>query len=61
MDYHRKSIRLKDFDYSKEGLYFLTIDVQDKLGLFWDENKINKAGEMIEKLICEMPIFYKGI
>lgn len=23
--HHRKSIRLKDYDYSSEGLYFITI------------------------------------
>ncbi|PKN72002.1 MAG: hypothetical protein CVU52_08205 [Deltaproteobacteria bacterium HGW-Deltaproteobacteria-10] len=30
----RKSIRLAGYDYSKEGLYFVTICVQDRLHLF---------------------------
>ena len=48
MDFHRKSIRLDGYDYSQSGLYFVTIDVQDKLKLFWDKKGINNAGRMIE-------------
>ena len=32
--HHRRSIRLKGYDYSKEGLYFITICVQDRACLF---------------------------
>lgn len=32
--HHRKSIRLKGYDYSQEGLYFITICVQDRTCLF---------------------------
>ena len=32
--HHRKSIRLKGYDYSQEGLYFITICVQNKKSLF---------------------------
>jgi hypothetical protein len=31
---HRRSIRLKGYDYSQEGLYFVTICVQDRVCLF---------------------------
>jgi len=31
---HRKSIRLKGYDYSQEGLYFVTICIQDRECLF---------------------------
>jgi len=37
--YHRRSIRLKGFDYANNGFYFITICVQDKLKLFWDINE----------------------
>lgn len=37
--HHRKSIRLKEFDYSKQGMYFITICTQDRKNLFWDVNK----------------------
>ncbi|MBC8586813.1 hypothetical protein H8707_00980 [Tissierellaceae bacterium BX21] len=30
----RKSIRLKDYDYSQAGYYFITICTQDRLGIF---------------------------
>jgi len=58
---NRHSIRLDGYDYSKSGMYFVTIDVQDKLKLFWGENQINEIGVMLETIICEIPIFYKGI
>jgi hypothetical protein len=32
--HHRRSIRLKGYDYSQEGLYFITICVQDGESLF---------------------------
>ena len=32
--HHRRSIRLKGYDYSKEGLYFITICAQDRACLF---------------------------
>ena len=32
--HHRKSIRLKGYDYSQEGMYFITICVQNKKMLF---------------------------
>ena len=49
----RKIIRLKGFDYSEAGWYFVTIVVQDRLHLFGkiiDRKMIqNDAGNMIEK------------
>jgi putative transposase len=35
-NHHRRSIRLKGYDYSQEGLYFITICVQNKECLFGD-------------------------
>lgn len=32
--HHRKSIRLKDYDYSQAGLYFITICINDRSSLF---------------------------
>lgn len=58
---NRKSIRLQGYDYSEPGYYFVTMLVQDRLKLFWDENLINDAGKMIEKTILEIPIYYDGI
>ena len=41
--HHRKSIRLKGYDYSQEGVYFITICVQDRACLFGEITD----GEMI--------------
>ena len=50
--HHRKSIRLKNYDYSQTGLYFITICTQNRLHLFGeivdDAMVLNDAGAMIE-------------
>jgi len=50
---HRHSIRLKDWDYPRAGMYFVTICTQDRACLFGDvvNGKIvsNDVGRMIEK------------
>ena len=55
----RKSIRLKGYDYSKEGLYFITICMQDRKCLFGKiENNImilNDAGQMVEREWLALP------
>lgn len=56
--YHRKSIRLKGYDYSQPGFYFITICVQNRLCLFGyikqGEMILNDAGRMIEKWYIEL-------
>ena len=34
--HHRRSIRLKGYDYSSNGLYYITICAQDRENLFGD-------------------------
>jgi REP element-mobilizing transposase RayT len=41
---NRQSIRLDGYDYAKNGYYFVTIDVQDKLKLFWNNLDIDMKG-----------------
>jgi REP element-mobilizing transposase RayT len=43
---NRKSIRLKGYDYSEEGAYFITICVNHRLRLFW-KNDVVGGGENI--------------
>ena len=47
----RKSIRLEGYDYSKSGLYFVTICVQDRLHLF---GEITSAPS-VEEDLCVFP------
>jgi len=55
----RKSPRLKDYDYSQEGAYFVTICVQDHLSLFGNvaENVmiLSNAGMMLGKFWTDLP------
>lgn len=34
----RKQIRLKEYDYSTDGAYFVTMCTKDKKHIFWNEN-----------------------
>jgi putative transposase len=56
--HHRKSIRLKGYDYSKAGLYFITICVQNRARLFGEikngEMILNEAGMMVKKWYHEL-------
>ncbi|MDR2148510.1 MAG: transposase [Tannerella sp.] len=51
--HHRQSIRLKEYDYSQAGMYFVTICVQNREHLFGKiingEMMLNEAG----KIVCE--------
>lgn len=57
--HHRRSIRLKGYDYSLEGAYYVTIVVQGRECLFGEivdgELKLNEAGEMVVKWWNELP------
>ena len=48
----RRSIRLKDYDYTQQGAYFVTIVAQDRKCLFGDvvdgEMRLNDAGVMAQ-------------
>ena len=56
--HHRRSIRLKGYDYSQQGLYFVTVCVQGRACLFGEiinqEMIVNDAGRMIEKWYVEL-------
>ncbi len=51
--HHRHSLRLKGYDYSQSGAYFVTICTQGRECLFGDvvdgEMRLNEAGCMIQK------------
>ncbi|MCK5824694.1 MAG: transposase [Ichthyobacteriaceae bacterium] len=56
--HHRRSIRLKGYDYSKPGLYFITFGIQNRLHLFGEiiheEMILNDAGKSISKWYYEL-------
>jgi REP element-mobilizing transposase RayT len=63
--HHRRSIRLKDYDYSQAGAYYVTIDVQNRECLFGDivnyEMILNAAGKMIEEQWNALPESFPNI
>ncbi len=57
--HHRRSIRLQGYDYSQEGLYFITICCQDRAHLFGEvvdgEMILNGAGLQAQKCWQDIP------
>jgi putative transposase len=63
--HHRRSIRLKNYDYSTEGAYFITICIQHRQPLLGDiqngEMQPNFAGQMVQQVWDELRSHYPGI
>ena len=57
--YFRQSTRLKNYDYSKGGAYFVTVTVDGEGEIFGkvieSKVKLNKAGKIIEKVWMNLP------
>lgn len=62
--HHRQSIRLKSYDYSSNGAYFVTICVQDKQELFGtiDEGvmHLNRHGQIAQQVWESLPTRFPG-
>jgi REP element-mobilizing transposase RayT len=58
-DQYRKNIRLKDYDYSSAGYYFVTIVSYKRKNIFGEiidgQNNLNPLGMIIEKTWQEIP------
>jgi REP element-mobilizing transposase RayT len=63
--HHRRSIRLKGYDYSQAGLYFVTICVKNRECLFGNiadgEMILNDAGQMVESEWLKLPERFTNI
>lgn len=57
--HHRSSVRLKEYDYSLNGLYFITVCAQDKKCLFGKITdgtmRLNDAGKIVEHTWFDLP------
>jgi putative transposase len=76
-EFHRRSLRLKGFDYSSSGAYFITVCTQNRIGLFgeiirragsgispgWADNQmeLNEADHMITRVWNLLPEYYVQI
>jgi len=69
--HHRRSIRLKGYDYSSDGVYYITVCTQERVNLFGEVGvgadsisarmELNHAGKMIETIYNETINLYKNI
>ena len=69
--HHRRSIRLKGYDYSQAGLYFITICAQNRACLFGNivvgaplvgaQMVLNDAGKMVETEWLKLPNRFTNI
>jgi putative transposase len=63
--HHRRSIRLKDYDYSQAGAYYVTINIQNRIYMFGDivnhEMFLNEAGKMIDEQWIALPQRYSNL
>ena len=67
----RKTNRLKDFDYSSPGAYFITICTKDRKNIFWTttepcafseyELPLSEPGKIVESCIHEIPVRYPAL
>lgn len=63
--HHRRSIRLKGYDYSRAGGYFVTVCTQNRECVFGKilnaEMILNDAGGMVQGVWDELPVHYPGV
>jgi putative transposase len=63
--HHRRSIRLKGYDYSQAGAYFVTICAYNRACLFGEiadrQMMLNDAGRMVENVWNQLPIRFDPI
>ena len=63
----RKQIRIKDYDYSMPGSYFITICVADRKPILWNVGaaicrpNLSKIGAVVEMAILQIPEHYSMI
>ena len=57
--HHRRSIRLKNYDYSQPGAYFVTICTEGRQCFFGQivegEMHLSDVGQMVQRLWCAIP------
>ena len=63
--HHRKSIRLKEYDYAESGMYFFTVCCHDKKALLGHisegEIELNRFGEIVHEVWLDLPKHYAQI
>ena len=63
--HRRRSIRLKNFDYSQPGYYFITVVTHKRALLFSEvrdgESRLNDAGRVVQAAWDDLPNHFAGV
>jgi putative transposase len=63
--HHRRSVRLKEYDYSQAGAYFITIVTYQRELIFGEivnaEMKLSHCGKIVEKWWDEIPSHFPNV
>ena len=63
--HRRRSVRLKGFDYTQAGAYFVTVVVQGRAPLFGDvkdgKAHLNDAGRVVQRVWLRLPDRFPGV
>jgi len=63
--HHRRSIRLKGYDYTQPGAYFITICTRDRVCLFGEvidgEMRLNPLGEIVRQCWWAIPEHFSHV
>jgi REP element-mobilizing transposase RayT len=63
--HHRRSIRLRGYDYTQVGAYFVTMVTQGRACLFGDvvngEMVLNDLGKIVQKWWDDLPIHFSNV
>ena len=57
----RKNLRLKNYDYSTPGAYFVTISTYNRNKLFWTNGELNEIGIAVEESISDIHKHHKYV
>ena len=63
--HRRRSIRLREYDYSQTGAYFIKLVVYDRAVLFGEiaggETRLNEFGRIVERAWADLPEHYLNV
>ena len=63
--HHRRSVRLKEYDYSQPGGYFITIVAYQRICLFGEilneEMQLNEYGHIADECWCAIPDHFTNV
>ena len=63
--HHRRSIRLRGYDYSQPGAYFITVCTHDRACMFGEvvdgEMQLNEYGQIVRDAWDDLPNHYAGV